>query len=116
MPKIIDNLVKMQVIGLHQDGLTVREISEILDISYGTVRNVLLDVGIYTKAKMGPTSKVKNIDSNKDNVITLYKQGYNVNEINNQLGISKPTIRKILKDAGLFIDERTKGNNRRTKQ
>lgn len=87
---------KKRIIKMWRDGQPIMAIVKTIKHGYPSVRNVLEKEGLYNKA---PHSKYDDAELSSQ-VIKLDEQGVSRMEIGLELGITQPTIRKILREAG----------------
>ena len=100
--------VEDKVVSLHEGGRKMTEIAEELGLTAYTVRKVLVEHGLDTKRVHvdKPSSGTKS-DRVRDDVLAAHNDGLGAADIAARCGVSIPTVRKVLREAGVVPHKHT---------
>ncbi|MGE6629599.1 helix-turn-helix domain-containing protein [Bacillus sp. NPDC077027] len=98
MSKSIGDKKIKAIIDLWENEMSIKEISEVMDVSTSTIYRVLIRFGAKEKSteavnRLTPEQKVQ--------VIKMYQEGKPIQEILDEVGCSKPTAYNYINQAGL---------------
>lgn len=97
-----EDVVSDKVVALMEGGMKMSEIAGELGVSVYIVRKVLVERGIDTRmVKAGSTSKGTKADRCRSQILELHALGKKPPAIAEELGLSCPTVRSVLKGAGV---------------
>ncbi len=93
--------VEDKVVSLHEDGRKMTEIAEELGLTVYAVRKVLVGRGIDTRMVRVEKPSGTKSDRVRNDVLASHEEGLAVADIAARCGVSAPTVRKILREAGV---------------
>lgn len=100
--------IEDKVVSLHEGGRKMTEIAEELGLTAYAVRKVLVGRGLDTKRVHvdKPSSSTKS-DRVRDDVLAAHNDGLGAADIAARCGVSIPTVRKVLREAGVVPHKHT---------
>lgn len=108
MPVKLSDGVVAEIIALHQNGATVANIEAELDVSHVSIRRILSDAGFEMKKAPRRNDEYYSDPVVMDRIVTLYKSGASIKSILEKEKMTGKTVRRILKDAGIYEQRQRK--------
>lgn len=106
----VPDVVSDKVVALHEGGKKMSEIAVELGVSRYIVRKSLVERGIDTRmVKAGSTSRGTKASRMGEGILAMHSDGRKPSDIAQELGISYTTVRKVLKEAGVWKVKRQTG-------
>ncbi len=102
MPARLSNEIAQQIVGLHETGATVADIEAELKVSHVSIRRILSDAGFEMDKRPRRNDDYYNDPVVIERVATLYKSGASIKSILEKEKMTSKTVRRILKDAGVY--------------
>ncbi|MBO5123779.1 MAG: transposase [Spirochaetaceae bacterium] len=100
--------IEDKVVSLHEGGRKMTEIAEELGLTAYTVRKVLVEHGLDTKmVRVDKPSSGTKSDRVRDDVLAAHNDGLGAADIAARCGVSIPTVRKVLREAGVVPHKHT---------
>lgn len=100
--------VEDKVVSLHEGGRKMTEIAEELGLTAYTVRKVLVEHGLDTKrVRVDKPSSGTKSDRVREDVLAAHNDGLGAADIAARCGVSIPTVRKVLREAGVVPHKHT---------
>ena len=104
---VLDTLNPAEVIRYYQSGKTLRECGNQFGVSYVTIKNLLTANGIPLRSRSAAQrlrkERERKRNRTRERVISLYESGVSIEACCRKTSTSKPTVRKILQEAGIEI-------------
>lgn len=100
--------IEDKVVSLHEGGRKMTEIAEELGLTAYTVRKVLVEHGLDTKmVRVDKPSSGTKSDRVREDVLAAHNDGLGAADIAARCGVSIPTVRKVLREAGVVPHKHT---------
>jgi transposase len=99
MTAISDSTRNRIAVALRAKVLKQKEIAQAYGVSVNTVQKVAAEFGLAVKR---PTS-ADIPDNRQTKIISMYKEGWSIRHICDSLEMSRPTVQRAIKDAGIAI-------------
>lgn len=100
--------VEDKIVSLHEGGRKMTEIAGELGLTAYTVRKVLVEHGLDTKrVRVDKPSSGTKSDRVREDVLAAHNDGLGAADIAKRCGVSIPTVRKVLREAGVVPHKHT---------
>ncbi|MBR2461950.1 MAG: transposase [Spirochaetaceae bacterium] len=104
--EVVDESVG-KVIELHEKGLKISEMMRELGLTRYAVTRILEDNGLDTKRVRADKPSGTKSDRVRDDVLAAHNDGLGAADIAKRCGVSIPTVRKVLREAGVVPHKHT---------